>query len=408
MQINAINNNHINPNFNAKLKFSGDKNLLPRKGFKQIQQKVKKIGTERDVIIVDLQEIPIIADRKYVKGIFSEKMITRTEKVGEYTNILLSHICPSFRDYDAPPAIVVEGDYKVRQEKTFEIINRYIDDIKESNKKAILISILFGDAKKNLLVNLFVFCSFIAFSFFMNQYELIYYAFVSIIVIPRLVNVITVFSQIKSSNELSMMKRPITVDFYSDHIVHIMSSTERFKGSFERHYPFSDVKAVIDSKLSLAFDFGEKGSVLIPKRALNSENSYMINNLIENLFKNTSFGKINNLGVFPSAPEFMALRYHSNNMPFSSIINKYGDLNQNQINCLNCRSSMYVVGAVVAKEMGINNIADGARKTQMFALEQEELLNGYKTFLSKYGITLLLPVFEIVTVSPLYFVNKSE
>ena len=58
---------------------------------------------------------------------------------------------------------------------------------------------------------------------------------------------------------------------------------------------------------------------------------------------------------------------------------------------------MYVVGAVVAKEMGINNIADGARKTQMFALEQEELLNGYKNFLSKYGITLLLPVFEIAT-----------
>ena len=47
----------------------------------------------------------------------------------------------------------------------------------------------------------------------------------------------------------------------------------------------------------------------------------------------------------------MALRYHSSNMPLSSIINKYGDLNQNQINCLNCRSSMYVVGAVVAKEM---------------------------------------------------------
>lgn len=119
--------------------------------------------------------------------------------------------------------------------------------------------------------------------------------------------------------------------------------------------------------------------------------------ILEKLFNYTSFGKIHNLGVFPSAPEFMALRYHSNNMPLSSIINKYGDLNQNQINCLNCRSSMYVVGAVVAKEMGINNIADGARKTQMFALEQEELLNGYKTFLNKYGITLLLPVFEYAT-----------
>lgn len=119
--------------------------------------------------------------------------------------------------------------------------------------------------------------------------------------------------------------------------------------------------------------------------------------VLEKLFAYSSFGKIHNLGIFPSAPEFMALRYHSNNMSVSSILNKYGNLNQNQINCLNCRSSMYVIGAVVAKEMGINNIADGARKTQMFALEQEELLNGYKKFLSKYGITLLLPVFDYAT-----------
>ena len=135
MRINTISNNQINPKFNAKLNFSGDKKLLTRKGFKQIQQKVKNFGTERDTIIVDLQEIPIIADKKYIKGIFFEKMITRTEKVGEYTNILLAHFCPSFRDYDAPPAIVVGGNYKERQEKTFDIINRYIDDIKDSNKK---------------------------------------------------------------------------------------------------------------------------------------------------------------------------------------------------------------------------------------------------------------------------------
>ncbi|MBQ3137406.1 MAG: hypothetical protein IJB74_08005 [Clostridia bacterium] len=162
----------------------------------------------------------------------------------------------------------------------------FLPEKEDTNKKAILISILFGDEKKNLPVKLFVLCSFIAFSFFMKQYELIYYAFISLIVIPKIANIITVFSQIKSSNKLLMMKRPITVDFYGDHIVHIMGSTERFKGSFERHFPFSDVKAVIDSKLSLSFDFGEKGSVLIPKRALNSESIRMINNLIENLFKN--------------------------------------------------------------------------------------------------------------------------
>lgn len=138
----------------------------------------------------------------------------------------------------------------------------------------------------------------------------------------------------------------------------------------------------------ITFDNGcEEGLENIRNRATN----------LEKIFENTTLGKMHNLGVFPSASEFMALRYHSSNMSLSSIMHKYGDLNQNQINCLNCRSSMYVVGAVVAKEIGIKNIADGARKTQMFALEQEELLDGYKSFLSKYGIALLLPVFEYAT-----------
>ncbi len=162
----------------------------------------------------------------------------------------------------------------------------YIPEAEDTNKKAIIVSILFGDIKNKLSVNLLVLCLFIAFSFFMKQYELIYYAFLSVIIIPKIVSIITVLSQIKSSNELSMMKRPITVDFYGDHIVHISGSTERFKGSFEKHYPFTDVTSVIESKVSLVFDFGEKGSVLIPKRALNNESSKMIGNLIENLFKN--------------------------------------------------------------------------------------------------------------------------
>lgn len=116
--------------------------------------------------------------------------------------------------------------------------------------------------------------------------------------------------------------------------------------------------------------------------------------ILERLFEKSNIGSIHNLGVFQSASEFMAMRYKSANMPFSTIISKYGDLNQNQLNCLNCRSAMYVVGIVVAKELGIKRIAEGARKTQMFALEQKELLEEYQSLLNSYGMKLLLPVYD--------------
>lgn len=154
------------------------------------------------------------------------------------------------------------------------------------NKKAILISILFGDMKDKMLSKLLIICGFICFGFFVSQYELIYYAFLSFIFIPKIASVITVLSQIKISNESFLACRPVTVDFYGDHIVYSFGSTESFRGNFERHYAFSEVTNVIESSNSVAFSFGEKDSVVIPKRALNEESAQMIKNLIENLFKN--------------------------------------------------------------------------------------------------------------------------
>lgn len=116
--------------------------------------------------------------------------------------------------------------------------------------------------------------------------------------------------------------------------------------------------------------------------------------ILEKIFSNSNIGKVHNLGVFQSASEFMNMRYQSANIPFSEMIRKYGDLNLNQINCLNCRSGMYVVGTVVAKKLGIHYIAEGARKTQMFALEQKEILKKLGSLVKKYDIELLLPVFD--------------
>ena len=162
----------------------------------------------------------------------------------------------------------------------------FIPQKKDVNKKAVLLSILFGEQKNKMLSNLLLICFFVCIGFFMSQYELIYYSLLAFIIIPKAADIITVFSQINKSNKSLMAQRPVTVDFYGDHIVYKFGSTERFKGTFEKHYAFSKVTGVIESLNSLAFSFGEKESVVIPKRALSDENSQMIDNLIENLFKN--------------------------------------------------------------------------------------------------------------------------
>ncbi len=157
---------------------------------------------------------------------------------------------------------------------------------KDVNKKAILLSIIFGNEKRKMLFNLLFICAFICIGFFLKQYEIIYYAFLSFIAIPRIAAVITVFSQIKANNKSQLARRPVKIDFYDDHIVYIFCRNEKFKGTFEKHYAFSKVTGVIDSISSIAFSFGENESVVIPKRALSYENSQMIGNLIDNLFKN--------------------------------------------------------------------------------------------------------------------------
>ncbi|MBR5437936.1 MAG: hypothetical protein IKV21_03360 [Clostridia bacterium] len=160
----------------------------------------------------------------------------------------------------------------------------FIPEKADVNKKAILISILFGDLKNKMLSKLIFICAFILIGFFMNQYELIYYSFLAFILVPKIADIITVLSQIKMTDKSFLGKRPVTVDFYGDHIVYSFGSTERYKGTFEKHYAFRDVTNVIDSNNSIAFAFGEKDSVIIPKRSLDAESSQMIKNLIDNFF----------------------------------------------------------------------------------------------------------------------------
>lgn len=160
----------------------------------------------------------------------------------------------------------------------------FIPEKTDVNKKALFIN-LFAFDKNKLIPNLMIMCVLIAAAFFIGQYELIFYVFLSLFIIPKVTEIILLLSQMKNS-ESKLSKRPVTIDFYGDHIVYRYNPTEKFKGNFEKHYAFNKVTNVIDSSNAIAFAFGEADTVLIPKRALDSEKNMMISNLIENLFKN--------------------------------------------------------------------------------------------------------------------------
>ena len=56
---------------------------------------------------------------------------------------------------------------------------------------------------------------------------------------------------------------------------------------------------------------------------------------------------------------------------------------------------MYTYTVALARKMNIKYIAEGARKSQLFAIEQQELLNEFTKFCNRYNIELLTPVLEV-------------
>ncbi len=103
------------------------------------------------------------------------------------------------------------------------------------------------------------------------------------IVIPQLTNREFLISNRKESLYLN---RETTVDFYSDHLVVKNEADADMKSHFLRHYGFDNVRNVEENDEYFCFLFKTNNILIIPKRALNEENCRMIENLIENLFKN--------------------------------------------------------------------------------------------------------------------------
>lgn len=66
-----------------------------------------------------------------------------------------------------------------------------------------------------------------------------------------------------------------------------------------------------------------------------------------------------------------------------------------EIRCLSCRMAMYTKLLQIAKEKGYKYVAEGARISQKFMLEQIPIITRLKDLASSHGIKLLLPVLYV-------------
>lgn len=103
------------------------------------------------------------------------------------------------------------------------------------------------------------------------------------------------------------------------------------------------------------------------------------------------------LGIASTAAKFIYYRELVNieNLNALELYEKHGKISISQYRCLLCRMAMYTYAISLAKKMNIKYIAEGARKSQLFAIEQQELINEFKKLCNKYEIELLTPVIDL-------------
>lgn len=122
---------------------------------------------------------------------------------------------------------------------------------------------------------------------------------------------------------------------------------------------------------------------------LNSKSAIMT---AKRLVKKYGVDKVEILGVKNISPIWRGFLFEYYKLLPSEILKKYGEISISQFNCLSCRLSMYIVSIIICKKMGFSYVADGARRDQLFVIEQESFLLEFIKLFKKYDINLLFPL----------------
>lgn len=104
--------------------------------------------------------------------------------------------------------------------------------------------------------------------------------------------------------------------------------------------------------------------------------------------------KVNIIGIKKNDAIWRDLIYPFYNYDTDYIKNKFGKITISQFNCLSCRLSMYILSIMICKKRNIPIVIDGARRSQLFAIEQDKMIKEFQKLFRKFNLEISFPVLD--------------
>ncbi len=120
-----------------------------------------------------------------------------------------------------------------------------------------------------------------------------------------------------------------------------------------------------------------------------------VKNGFKRLEKKYGSNKVKFVGIKKTDAIFRELIKEFYNTKFKNIYDKFGNISVSEFNCLACRLSMYIESIILCKKLNIHFVADGARTSQKFAIEQPQMLDLFTSLFKKYNIDIIYPVKDL-------------
>lgn len=108
--------------------------------------------------------------------------------------------------------------------------------------------------------------------------------------------------------------------------------------------------------------------------------------------KKYGLDRVNIIGIKKTDAIWRELICDFYNLDTEFITSEFGKITISQYNCLSCRLAMYILAIIICRKNHINYVVDGARKCQLFAIEQPEFLDKFKTLFDENDIIIEYPL----------------
>ena len=102
--------------------------------------------------------------------------------------------------------------------------------------------------------------------------------------------------------------------------------------------------------------------------------------------------KVEIIGIKKTDAIFRDLICSFYNYDIEYIKKQFGKITISQFNCLACRLAMYILAIIICIQKKINLVVDGARESQLFAIEQEKMIKKLKKLFKEFDIEIIFPL----------------